>query len=62
MDDFNTVVRYQMNMTHILLNNNELGKIYKEQRTGKFPVWQTELSNPDFSYYTKECGGFGIRV
>ena len=62
MGEFNTAVRYQMDMTHILLNNNELGKISKEQRNGKFPVWQTELSNPDFSKYAKECGGFGIRV
>ncbi len=62
MGEFNTAVRYGMNMTHILLNNNELGKISKEQRNGKFPVWQTGLSNPNFSNYAKECGGFGIRV
>ena len=51
-----------MNITHILLNNGELGKISKEQRELNLNVWQTSLHNPDFSEYAKQCGGFGIRV
>ena len=46
----------------ILLNNDELGKISKEQRSGQWPVWQTELQNPDFAAYAELCGALGIRV
>jgi thiamine pyrophosphate-dependent acetolactate synthase large subunit-like protein len=60
--DFTTAVKYNMSICHILLNNSELGKISKEQRAGKFPVWQTSLHNPNFAEYAKLCGGFGVRV
>ncbi|MDJ0707127.1 MAG: thiamine pyrophosphate-binding protein [Leptolyngbyaceae cyanobacterium MO_188.B28] len=60
--DFNTAVKYGMNITHILLNNDQLGKISKEQRAGEWDVWQTSLHNPDFSKYAEICGGFGVRV
>ncbi|MEN8132054.1 MAG: thiamine pyrophosphate-binding protein [Pseudomonadota bacterium] len=43
--EFTTAVKYGMNITHILLNNSELGKISKEQRTGNWKVWQTSLHN-----------------
>ena len=62
MGDFNTAVKYNMNITHVLLNNSQLGKISKEQRAGEWPVWQTDLHNPSFSAYAKLCGGYGIRV
>ena len=62
MAEFTTAVHYGMNITHILLNNHELGKISKEQRAGHWPVWQTALRNPDFSAYAKSCGGLGLRV
>jgi len=62
MTEFTTAVHYGMNITHVLLNNGELGKISKEQRAGHWPVWQTSLRNPDFSAYAKSCGGLGIRV
>ncbi len=62
MTEFNTAVLYKMNITHILLNNNELGKISKEERAVKMPVWQTKLNNPNFAEYANNCGGFGIRV
>lgn len=62
MAEFNTAVLYKMKITHILLNNNELGKISKEQRDEKLPVWKTQLSNPNFAEYANVCGGFGIRV
>ncbi len=51
-----------MNITHILLNNSELGKISKEQRAGEWDVWQTSLHNPNFAQYAENCGGFGVRV
>jgi thiamine pyrophosphate-dependent acetolactate synthase large subunit-like protein len=51
-----------MDITHILLNNSQLGKISKEQRAGEWPVWQTELHNPSFAAFAKLCGGKGFRV
>ena len=51
-----------MNITHILLNNHQLGKITKEQRAAEWDVWQTSLHNPDFAAYAKLCGAFGQRV
>ncbi len=60
--EFNTAVLHNMNITHILLNNNELGKISKEQRDVMMPEWKTRLNNPSFAQYAKECGGFGIKV
>ncbi len=62
MGEFNTAVLYNINITHILLNNNELGKISKEQRNMKVPIWKTGLNNPNFADYANSCGGFGIRV
>ena len=57
-----TAVRHGMDITHILINNCELGKISKEQRAIELPVWMTSLSNPDFSEFVTSCGGLGIRV
>ena len=37
-----------MKITHVLLNNGQLGKITKEQRAGECDVWQTSLHNPGF--------------
>ncbi len=62
MGEFTTAVKYGMNITHILLNNNELGKISLEQQMGQWPVWQTSLVNPDFAEYARLCGGHGVRV
>lgn len=60
--DFTTAVKYGMDITHILLNNSELGKISKEQRAGEWPVWETNLHNPSFAAYAKLCGGYGVKV
>jgi len=60
--EFTTAVKYDMNITHILLNNQQLGKISKEQRAGEWQVWQTSLHNPGFADYAKLCGGQGERV
>jgi pyruvate oxidase len=60
--ELNTAVKYGMNITHVLLHNGELGKISKEQLAGNWDVWQTSLSNPDFSKYAELCGALGIRV
>jgi len=55
-------VKYGMNITHVLLNNSELGKISKEQRDGEWTVWETNLHNVNFADYAKLCGGEGTRV
>ena len=60
--EFTTAVKYGMNITHILLNNSELGKISKEQRAGEWPVWQTGLHNLSFGAFARACGGWGKRV
>ncbi len=57
-----TAVKHGMNITHVLLNNGQLGKISKEQLAGDWEVWQTSLHNPDFSQYAAICGAFGVRV
>ena len=62
LTEFTTAVKYRMNITHVLLHNDELGKISKEQRAGNWEVWQTSLHNPNFAEYAKLCGGLGIRV
>lgn len=60
--DFTTAVKHGMDITHILLNNSELGKISKEQRSGEWPVWETGLHNPSFAAFARLCGGHGKKV
>lgn len=60
--ELTTAVKYGMNITHVLINNSQLGKISKEQRAVEMSVWQTSLHNPDFSEYARICGARGIRV
>jgi thiamine pyrophosphate-dependent acetolactate synthase large subunit-like protein/nitrite reductase/ring-hydroxylating ferredoxin subunit len=62
MAEFTTAVQYGMDICHVLLNNAELGKISKEQRAGHWPIWQTNLRNPNFAVYAESSGGLGIRV
>ncbi len=60
--ELNTAVKYCMPIKHLLLNNNALGKIEKEQIAGDYPVWHTSLTNPDWAAYAELCGATGIRV
>ena len=60
--ELTTAVKYGMPITHVLLNNNALGKISKEQRAGDWQVWQTSLHNPDWAGYAELCGATGIKV
>ena len=62
MSEFTTAVKYNMDVTHVLLNDDELGKISKEQRTGGWDVWQTDLVNPEFAAFAENCGGLGLIV
>ncbi len=60
--ELTTVVKYGADLTHVVLNNSELGKISKEQRAGNWDVWQTSLHNPNFADLATLCGLKGIRV
>ena len=57
-----SAVKAKMNLTHVLLRNDELGKISKEQRAGTWEVWETTLVNPSISEFVTSCGGLGIEV
>jgi len=57
-----TLVKYNMNIKHILLNNAEIGKITKEQKAAELDVWKTSLHNANFAKYAENCGALGIRV
>jgi len=60
--ELTTAVKYDMNITHVLLNNNELAKISKEQRAVEYDVWQTSLRNPNFADFAELVGAKGTRV
>ncbi len=62
MGELLTAVKYDMDITHVLLRNDQLGKITKEQRAGGWPAWQTTLHNPRFAEYAKLCGALGLEV
>ena len=62
MGELLTAVKYGMNITHVILNNNELGKIAKEQKGENFEIWSTSLNNLDFAGYASSCGALGLRV
>ena len=60
--EMTTIVKYNMPIKVIILSNNELGKISKEQRAGGWDKWATDLVNPDFAEYAISCGAFGKKV
>ena len=60
--EITTAVKYDMPIKLVVLNNNELGKISKEQRAGGWDKWATDLVNPDFAQYASSCGALGIKV
>ena len=60
--DFTTSVKYGMDLKLIVINNSELGKISKEQRSDELDVWATDLHNPNFAKFAENCGALGLRV
>jgi thiamine pyrophosphate-dependent acetolactate synthase large subunit-like protein len=60
--DFTTAVAERLPILHVLLNNDQLGKISREQIAAVREVWATGLVNPDFAAYAESCGGRGFRV
>jgi thiamine pyrophosphate-dependent acetolactate synthase large subunit-like protein/nitrite reductase/ring-hydroxylating ferredoxin subunit len=62
LGEFLTAVHYNLPIILVLLNNNQLGKISNEQLAENFPVFATNLTNPDFAKYANLCGGYGYKV
>jgi len=62
LSEITTLVRHQLQVKVIVINNNELGKISKEQRAGGWDKWSTDLVNPDFATYANSCGALGLKV
>ena len=60
--ELTTAVKYGIPIKHVLLNNNALGKISKEQLAADYPVWHTSLHNPGWAAYAELCGATGIKV
>lgn len=60
--EITTLVKHKMWVKMVVLNNNELGKITKEQRAGGWDKWATDLVNPDFAEFAESCGAKGIKV
>lgn len=62
LGDLMTIAKYNMPIKLIVLNNSELGKISKEQRSGNFEVWATSLKNVSFADYANNCNIKGIKA
>jgi pyruvate oxidase len=62
MEDFLTVLKYQMPVKVFILNNQSLGMIEQEQKVEGYQSWQTELYNFNFADFAEHSGGTGIRV
>ena len=60
--ELTTLAKYEMNITVVVLDNGQLGKISKEQRAGEWDVWQTSLLNPSFAAIGAACGLHTERV
>jgi thiamine pyrophosphate-dependent acetolactate synthase large subunit-like protein len=60
--EITTAVKHDMDITLVVLNNGQLGKISKEQRAAELAVWQTSLHNPEFAAFAGLCGAWGRRV
>ncbi|MGD9696131.1 MAG: thiamine pyrophosphate-binding protein [Thermoleophilia bacterium] len=62
LGELTTAVKYGMDIVVVVLDNSQLGKISKEQRSAGLDVWQTSLHNPGFADFARLCGAWGRRV
>ena len=61
--ELTTAVKYDMDITHVLLDNSMLGKITKEQRAGRVRrVADRRCTTPTSPSTRALCGALGIRV
>src|SRR5438270_5727065 len=63
MADFATAVKYQLPIKVIVIKNNSLGQIKREQMVflGN-PEFGCELHPIDFAAFARACGGIGITI
>lgn len=64
MGEFMTSCQYQLPITVVLMNNNELGMTLSEQEHEHLqpPGFFTSLKNCDYAAFASACGAVGIRV
>ena len=62
MGDFLTAVKYELPITVVVFNNHKLGMIKYEQEVLGHPEFKTNLHNPDFAAFARNCGGEGEKV
>lgn len=62
MTDLLTAVKYKLNVTIIIFNNQKLGLIQMEQEAKGHPETETHLQDIDYAEYAKICGAYGVNV
>ena len=62
MADFLTAVKYNLDVTIVVMNNSCLAMEKNKMVAGGLLPEGTSLQNPDFAGYANSCGGLGLRV
>ena len=62
MPELATCVQYNLNIVHIILNDNAFGMIKWKQDTGGFSDYGLDLVNPDFVKLAEAYGAHGHRI
>ncbi len=62
MADFTTAVREELPITVIVMNDERLKNIKKEQARDGYPEFGISFPNPDFAQFAESSGGLGLRV
>jgi len=57
-----TSIQYNLNVVHVILNDNAFGMIKWKQSTAGFDNWGLDLKNPDFVALAKSYGAQGYRI
>lgn len=62
MADFTTAVREELPITVVVMNDERLKNIKKEQARDGYPEFGISFPNPNFAQFAESAGGLGIRV
>jgi len=57
-----TSMQYNLDVVHIILNDDAFGMIKWKQETAGFPSWGLDLKNPDFVKLAEAYGAHGHRI
>lgn len=60
--DFLTAVKYNLNITVVVMNNGSLAMEKNKMLAGGLAPEGTSLMNPDFAGFATSCGGRGFKV